>query len=115
MVTAEVTERQAHRRRDKAVAGRAVCPGQIVPNDPEVVEGYVGELRAASTFFDRPDLGRTGLQALVDFNVAMTVQFNTGHLEPDPGGVGSAPCRDQNVATLDGLLREDVRKQLPVS
>ena len=46
----------------------------------------------------------TGLQALVDFNVAMTVQFNTGHLEPGPGAVGTTPCRDQDVATLDGLL-----------
>ena len=36
--------------------------------------------------------------------VAMTVQFNTGHLEPDPGGVGTAPCRDQDVATHDRLL-----------
>jgi hypothetical protein len=64
----------------------------------------VGELWAAGTFSDRPDLGRTGLQALVDFNVATAVQFNTGHLEPDPGGVGTAPCRDQDVAALDGLL-----------
>jgi hypothetical protein len=64
----------------------------------------VGELRAAGTFSDRPDLGCSGLQALVDFNVATAVQFNTGRLEPDPGGVGTAPCRDQDVATLDGLL-----------
>jgi hypothetical protein len=27
---------------NQPVSGRAVCPGQIVPNDPEVVEGYMG-------------------------------------------------------------------------
>jgi hypothetical protein len=55
------------------------------------------ELWTAGTFSDRPDLGRTGLQAFVDFNVAMAV-LNTGRLEPDPGGVGTAPCRDEDVA-----------------
>ena len=85
-------------------AGRAVCPGQIVPNDPEVVEGYVSELRAAGTFSDRPDIGRARLQSLVDFNVATAVQFSTGHIEPDPGSVWTAPRRDENVAPLDGPL-----------
>src|SRR6266550_349434 len=89
---------------NQPVARRAVRPGQIVPNDPEVVEGYVRELWAAGTFSDRPDLRCSGLQAFVDFDVAATVQFNTGNVEPDPGGVGTAPCRDQDVATLDGLL-----------
>jgi hypothetical protein len=36
--------------------------------------------------------------------VASRVQFDTGHIEPDPGGVGTAPCRNQYVAPFDGLL-----------
>src|SRR5437763_5300677 len=85
---------------DQPVASRAVCPGQIVSNDPEVVKGYVGELRAAGTFSDRPDIGRASLQALVDPYVATTVQFNSGRIEPDTGGVRRAPCRNQDVAAL---------------
>src|SRR5205807_3728452 len=50
-----------HTERKLAVARRAVCPSQIVPNDTEVVERHMGELRAASALPDRPDVGRTGL------------------------------------------------------
>ena len=86
--------------------GRGSCgfPAQIVPNDPKVVEGYVGELRAAGAFPDRPDFGRGRFQALIDSDVAATVHLHTGLLEPDAGGIGNTPCRDQDVATLDFLL-----------
>ena len=36
-----------HAVRNQPVAGRAVCPGQIVPNDPEVVERDMRELWTA--------------------------------------------------------------------
>ena len=37
-------------------------------------------------------------------NVAARVQLDAGRFEPDPGGVGSAPGRGQDVAALDRLL-----------
>ena len=84
---------------------RAACrAGQIVPDDPEVVDGCVRELGAPGAFPHGPDVGRTRLQPLVDANIAPTVQLNAGLLEPEPGGVRRAPRRDQDVAALDLLL-----------
>ena len=78
--------------------------GQIVPNDPEIVERHMRELRAAGALADRPDIGRARFQPFVDRDVATTVQSDAGHVEPDPGGVGNAPGRRQDVAALDGSL-----------
>ena len=66
--------------------------------------GHVRELRAAGAFPERPDIGRGRLQPLIDANVAAIIQLDAGLLEPDPGGVGNAPRRDQDVAALDLLL-----------
>ena len=93
-----------HAVRNQPIARAALPSGQIVPDDPKVVDGYVRELRAAGAFPDGPDIGRSRLQPLVDANVATTVQLNAGLLEPDPGGVRNAPRRDQDVAALDLLL-----------
>ena len=62
------------------------------------------ELWATRAFPDDPDLGRAGLQPLVHPNLATIVQLNAGLLKSDPGGVWSAPRRDQDVAPLDLLL-----------
>jgi hypothetical protein len=89
---------------NQPAARGAVPAGQIVPNDTKVVEGDVRELRAAGAFADRPDRGRARLQPFVDHDIATTVQRDTGHIEPGPGGVGSAPRGDQDIAALDGPL-----------
>src|SRR5207249_11484524 len=86
------------------IARAALPAGQIVPNDPKVVLGYVRELWATGAFPDGPDLGRARLQPLVNADVAMTVHLNTGLLQPHPGGLRNAPRRDQDVAALDVLL-----------
>ena len=92
---------------DEPVARGAIAPGQIVPDDAKVVEGDVGELRAAGALADRPDIGRARLQPVVDRDVAPRVQLDAGHLQPDPGGVGRASRRDQDVAAVDGLLARE--------
>src|SRR5262249_21783845 len=46
----------------------------------------------------------TRLQALVDLDIAATVQLDAGFLEPDPGGIRRASRSDQDVAALDPLL-----------
>ena len=89
---------------NQPVARGSLRSGQIISNDPEVVEGYVRELWAAGAFPHRPDLGRTRLQPLVDPDIATTVQLDTGHLKPDPGAVRNAPGGDQDIAALDSLL-----------
>src|SRR5271170_8302966 len=89
---------------DQPIAGRALAARKIVTNDPKVVFGYVGELRAAGAFADGPDLGRTRLQPLVDANKAAAVELDAGVLEPDPGGVWNASHRDQDVAARDASL-----------
>ena len=94
---------------NQPVARTAAHSGQIVPNDPEIVERHVRELRAAGALADRPDIGRTCFQPFIDRDVAATVQRDTGHVEPDPRGVGNAPGRRQNVAALDGPLPDGVR------
>ena len=81
-----------------------VPSGQIVPDDPKIIDGYVGELRATGAFPHGPDSGRTGLQSLVDANVAAAIQLNPGLLDADPGGIWNPPYRDQDVAALDLLL-----------
>ena len=89
---------------NQPIARAAVATGQIVPDDPKVVDRDVRKLRAAGAFPDRPDIGRRRLQPVIDANVAVSVQLDAGLLEPDPGGIGNAPRRDQDVAALDLLL-----------
>ena len=89
---------------NQPVARASLPSGQIVPNDAEVVLGYVGELRAAGAFAERPDVGRARLQPLVDANVAAAVQLDAGLVEPDAGGVRNTTRRDQDVAALDILF-----------
>src|SRR5262245_24736452 len=93
-----------HAVRNQPIPRAALRPGQIVPDDPQVVARYVRELGTPSAFPDRPDPGGTRLEPLVDTNVAPTIQLDAGHLEPDPGGVRSAPRCDQDVAALDVSL-----------
>src|SRR5262249_37334374 len=89
---------------DQPSARGAIASGQVVQNDPEVVDGHVRELRAAGAFSDGPDPGRGGLEPLVDPHVPAVVQLDADLLEADPGGVGGAPGRDEQVAPLDRFL-----------
>jgi hypothetical protein len=45
--------------------GGSIPSSEVVPDDSEVIGGYVRELRASGTFADRPNVGGTRLQALI--------------------------------------------------
>jgi hypothetical protein len=54
-----------------------VAAGKIVADDAEVVERYMGDLRASEAFPNRLSIGRARLQSLVDRDVAARVQRHT--------------------------------------
>ena len=47
-----------HAVRHEPIVRAAVSTGQIVPDDPEIIDRCVRELRVAGAFPDRPDIGR---------------------------------------------------------
>jgi hypothetical protein len=47
---------------------------------------------------------RTRLEPIVDGDVATRVQIDAGHLQSNPGGVGCASRRDQDIAAVDELF-----------
>ena len=89
---------------DEPVARGPVASRQVVADDPKIIEGDVGELGAAGALADRPDIGRGGLQAVVDVDVAARVHLDAGHFQANPCRVGRAPRRDQEVAAVEDLL-----------
>src|SRR5262245_42310958 len=91
---------------NQPIARGALPSGQIVPDDPKVVDGYVREVRGTGAFPYSPDTGRCRLQPVIDMNVATTVQLDAGVLDTDARGVWNAPGRHQDVAALDLLLTE---------
>jgi hypothetical protein len=74
------------------IARAALPSGQIVPDDSKVVDRYVRELWATGAFLHGPDTGRSRLQALIDANVATTIQLNTGLSSPIPAVFGMRPA-----------------------
>jgi hypothetical protein len=62
------------------------------------------ELRAAGAIPHRPNVGRGGLQPVVDANISTRVQRDAGLVEPDLLRVWHATRRNQNVAAFDVLL-----------
>src|SRR5262249_53292311 len=93
-----------HAVRHQPVARAARSAGQIISNDAKVIAGRMRELRAAGAVAHGPDVGRGGLQSVVDANVSAGVQLDAGLLEPDPVRVWNAPCRNQNITAFDVLL-----------
>src|SRR5262245_29024499 len=63
-----------HAVRHQAIARAARSPGQVVPDNPEVIAGNVRELRAAGAIPHGPDFGRGGFQPVVDPNISARVQ-----------------------------------------
>src|SRR6516165_11536756 len=75
---------------NEPVASRAIAARQIVLGDAEIVERHMGELWAACALANRPDVGRARLEPVVDRYTSAGIERDTGHVEPDPGGIGSA-------------------------
>src|SRR5215475_15946146 len=90
--------------RNETIPRRAAAAGEVVLNDPKVVDGDVCEVRAAGTFADRPDIGGRRLQPLIHTDIAASIQFDASFLESDPGRVWNAPRGDHNVAAFELLL-----------
>jgi hypothetical protein len=55
-----------HDIRNEPITRLAVPAGHVVPDDPEIIDRHVRELRTASAFADRPDAGGGRLQSLID-------------------------------------------------
>src|SRR5881409_919949 len=91
-----------HAERDEPVAGGAICSGQVIANDTEIIEGHMRELWAPGAVAERPHLGCARLQAIVDGDVAVRVQFDAGLVQADRRGVRCAPRRNEDIAALDG-------------
>ncbi len=88
----------------EAALRAAAAAREIVADDAEIVEGGVGELRAAGALADGPDIGGRGLQAVVDIDKTAVVEGDAGRIEADAGGVGRAADGDQDVGGLERLL-----------
>src|SRR5262249_32648507 len=89
-----------HAVRNEATARAFVSSGQVLPNNAEVIAGYVRELRAPGTIAHGPHVGSSGLQSIVDGDEAAPVQRYAGLVEPDIPGVGPTPGREQNLTGL---------------
>src|SRR5436190_6638432 len=57
-------------KRHETVARTAIPPGQVVADDPKVIEGDVCELGAAGTLPHRPYVGRRRLEPMIHLDVA---------------------------------------------
>ena len=89
---------------NQTIAGAAISSCEIVAYDSKIVFGYVCELWTAGAFPDRPYVWRACLQSAIDADVTAPVQFDACLLESNSGGVGNAPCRDQDVAAVNVLI-----------
>jgi hypothetical protein len=77
---------------------------EVVAHDPEVVEGRMGELRAAGALAHRPDPGHRRLEPLVDRHVAARTEFDPGELEADPFRVRRAAGGHEHVGAAENPL-----------
>ena len=76
----------------------------IIAHDAEVIEGNMGEMRAASTVTHRPDIGRRCFKALVDLHVTAVGGFHSGLSQANTIRVGRATRRGQKMrAFQDGF------------
>ena len=89
---------------DETVACASTISAEVVPNDPKVVFGDVGELRAARTLPDRPNIWRRGRESIVDPDISPLIKLDAGQFEPDSRGVRRAPRGDKDVAAGDSVF-----------
>jgi hypothetical protein len=90
--------------RNEPVARRPAPASQVIADNPKVVLGHVGELGAAGTLPNRPDLRRTRLEAVVNLYIAPFIEPYARDVQSNPRGIGSASRRGQDVAAFDEPL-----------
>ena len=86
---------------DLAVLRGAVCAGQVVADDAEVVEGDVGEVGRTGAVSHGPDAGGGGFEAIVDLEVAGGSSFDAYDVEIHVLRVGRAASGDEDVGALE--------------
>ena len=64
----------------------------------------MGKLRTSGALADRPDIGRTSLQPIVDLDITAIIQRDADLLEPNSLGIGHAARGNQNVAAFNGAF-----------
>src|SRR5690606_6022433 len=93
-----------HAEGDESVARRPGAACQVVPNDPEVIERDVGELRATRTIAQRPDVGRSRLEALIHDDIAALIKLDSAETSVQFVCIRRPSCGDQEIGSLDRLL-----------
>jgi hypothetical protein len=76
---------------DLAARARTTATRQFLPDDPEIVDRDMGELRATSAFAEGPDAGCAGLQPLIHLYEAAFGDADLGFLKPIPLVFGRRP------------------------
>nr|WP_232241287.1 hypothetical protein [Kutzneria sp. 744] len=89
----------------RSVVARLPSPRSLVEHDAGVVEGDVGELRAAVDVAEGEDVGLAGAEVLVDHDGAVGRGADGGGVEPEAGGDGAAAGGRENGGGLDGVGR----------
>src|SRR5947209_2219217 len=95
---------EVHAVGHQAVPGGAAASRQVVVHHTEVVEGNMGELRAAGALTQGPDPGRRRGQALVHPDVAHRGPVHPGPLQPDAFGIWRAAGCDKQVGPFDSAF-----------
>src|SRR6266853_3397344 len=67
-----------HAERHLPSGGHAMATQDIIAHGAEVIEGYMCEMRAASTVTHRPDIRRRCFKAFVDLHVTVVGRFHSG-------------------------------------
>ena len=75
--------------------------GKIVTDHAKVIEGDMREVRAAGAFADRPDIGGSGPQPLIDLDIAAAGQLHSRHIQADARGVRRAAGGDQQMGAFE--------------
>src|SRR5215469_12253008 len=91
-----------HAEGNETTVRGAISAVEVRMNDAVVVIADVSKLRAAGAIAHRPDVLSGGFQSIVDLDVAIGVELDSGALEADVLGVRFAAGSDQKVGAFDG-------------
>ena len=109
---------EERRARHGHAVGAAALPGadELIPDDAVVVQGDVGELRAAVDVAHRVHALRARAQLIIDRHEAPVVGLDAGCLQVQVGGGRGAACSHQHGIGLDlavGQLQHEGLAVLP--
>ena len=85
-----------------------MAASQIIPDNAKIIEGDMGEVRAAGAIADRPNVGHCGLQPLIDFNVTTFGQFDSCQFQANAFVIGSAAAGDEKMCAFQDYFARPV-------